>query len=146
MISYSSELKLVRLKASEGGIYTFQASNSDASVNQTFIIFVISKLWKIFCKIRSFCSKDHLSASHNLYLFLPLCVLVHALVLNYLSYLLHLDNLSCLLGKPEIVSHEGPVDGQVRCVAKGFPAPQIKWYYCEQPYIKWEFLKLFSHL
>lgn len=41
-----------------------------------------------------------------------------------------------LLGKPEIVSHEGPVDGQVRCVAEGFPAPQITWYYCEQPYIR----------
>ncbi|XP_040896821.1 mast/stem cell growth factor receptor kita isoform X2 [Toxotes jaculatrix] len=77
---YSSELRLVRLKMSEGGVYTFQASNSDASVNQTFTIFVISK--------------------------------------------------------PEIVSHEGPVDGQVRCVAEGFPAPQITWYYCEQPYMR----------
>uniref|UniRef100_A0A8C3G3G9 receptor protein-tyrosine kinase n=1 Tax=Cyclopterus lumpus TaxID=8103 RepID=A0A8C3G3G9_CYCLU len=75
---YSSELRLVRLKMSEGGVYTFQASNGDASVNHTFTIFVISK--------------------------------------------------------PEIVSHEGPVDGQVRCVAEGFPAPQITWYYCEQPY------------
>ncbi|KAI3369001.1 hypothetical protein L3Q82_025973, partial [Scortum barcoo] len=77
---YSSELKLVRLKMSEGGIYTFQASNVDASVNHTFTIFVISK--------------------------------------------------------PEIVSHEGPVDGQVRCVAEGFPAPRITWYYCEQPYAR----------
>ncbi|XP_070688060.1 mast/stem cell growth factor receptor kita isoform X2 [Pempheris klunzingeri] len=77
---YSSELRLVRLKMSEGGVYTFQASNGDASVNHTFTIFVISK--------------------------------------------------------PEIVSHEGPVDGQVRCVAEGFPAPQITWYYCEQPYIR----------
>ncbi|XP_053177767.1 mast/stem cell growth factor receptor kita [Scomber japonicus] len=77
---YSSELRLVRLKMSEGGVYTFQASNGDASVNQTFTIFVISK--------------------------------------------------------PEIVSHEGPVDGQVRCVAEGFPAPQITWYYCEQPYVR----------
>uniref|UniRef100_A0AAQ5X2Z3 receptor protein-tyrosine kinase n=1 Tax=Amphiprion ocellaris TaxID=80972 RepID=A0AAQ5X2Z3_AMPOC len=77
--AYSSELRLVRLKMSEGGVYTFQASNGDASVNQTFTIFVISK--------------------------------------------------------PEIVSHEGPVDGQVRCVAEGFPAPQITWYYCEQPYV-----------
>lgn len=75
---YSSELRLVRLKMSESGVYTFQASNGDASVNHTFTIFVISK--------------------------------------------------------PEIVSHEGPVDGQVRCVAEGFPAPQITWYYCEQPY------------
>ncbi|XP_061593974.1 mast/stem cell growth factor receptor kita isoform X2 [Cololabis saira] len=78
--SYSSELRLVRLKMSEGGVYTFQASNGDASVNQTFTIFVISK--------------------------------------------------------PEIKSQEGPVDGQVRCVAEGFPAPQIKWYYCEQPYVR----------
>ncbi|MEQ2158499.1 hypothetical protein GOODEAATRI_012967, partial [Goodea atripinnis] len=38
----------------------------------------------------------------------------------------------CFLGKPEITSHEGPVDGQVRCVAEGYPAPQIKWYYCDQ--------------
>ncbi|AWP11215.1 putative mast/stem cell growth factor receptor Kit [Scophthalmus maximus] len=77
---YTSELRLVRMKMSEGGVYTFHASNSDASVNQTFTIFVISK--------------------------------------------------------PEIVSHDGPVDGQVRCVAEGFPAPQITWYYCEQPYIR----------
>ncbi|XP_077964962.1 mast/stem cell growth factor receptor kita isoform X2 [Gasterosteus aculeatus] len=77
---FSSELRLVRLKTSEGGVYTFQASNGDASVNHTFTIFVISK--------------------------------------------------------PEIVSHEGPVDGQVRCVAEGFPAPQITWYYCEQPYAR----------
>ncbi|XP_023248956.1 mast/stem cell growth factor receptor Kit isoform X1 [Seriola lalandi dorsalis] len=77
---YNSELRLVRLKMSEGGVYTFRASNGDASVNQTFTIFVTSK--------------------------------------------------------PEIISHEGPVDGQVRCVAEGFPAPQITWYYCEQPYIR----------
>ncbi|XP_068581473.1 mast/stem cell growth factor receptor kita isoform X2 [Cebidichthys violaceus] len=77
---HSSELRLVRLKMSEGGVYTFEASNGDASVNYTFTIFVISK--------------------------------------------------------PEIVSHEGPVDGQVRCVAEGFPAPQITWYYCEQPYAR----------
>ncbi|XP_074524501.1 mast/stem cell growth factor receptor kita isoform X1 [Halichoeres trimaculatus] len=77
---FTSELRLVRLKTSEGGVYTFKASNRDASVNQTFTIFVISK--------------------------------------------------------PEIVSHEGPVDGQVRCVAEGFPAPQITWYYCEQPYVR----------
>ncbi|KAM9848389.1 mast/stem cell growth factor receptor kita [Aulostomus maculatus] len=77
---YISELRLVRLKVSEGGVYTFQASNRDASVNHTFTIFVTSK--------------------------------------------------------PEIVSHEGPVDGQVRCVAEGFPAPKITWYYCEQPYVR----------
>ncbi|KAM9385978.1 mast/stem cell growth factor receptor kita isoform 2-T2 [Pholidichthys leucotaenia] len=78
--SYSSELRLVRLKMSEGGVYTFQASNSEASVNRTFTVFVISK--------------------------------------------------------PEIVTIEAPVDGQVRCVAEGFPAPQITWYYCEQPYVR----------
>lgn len=77
---YGSELRLVRLKMSEGGVYTFQASNGDASVNHTFTIFVTSK--------------------------------------------------------PEIVSHEGPVDGQVRCVAEGSPAPRITWYYCEQPYVR----------
>lgn len=50
----------------------------------------------------------------------------------------HLPGINlCLLGKPEIVSHEGPVDGQVRCVAEGFPAPRITWYYCEQPYARW---------
>ncbi|CAL8309399.1 unnamed protein product [Lota lota] len=77
---YSSELRLVRLKMAEGGVYTFHASNGDATVNQSFTVFVISK--------------------------------------------------------PEIVSHEGPVDGQVRCVAEGFPAPQISWYYCEKPYVR----------
>ncbi|XP_073332081.1 mast/stem cell growth factor receptor kita isoform X1 [Pagrus major] len=78
--SYTSELRLVRLQTSESGVYTFQASNGNASVNQTFTIFVISK--------------------------------------------------------PEIVSHDGPVDGQVRCVAGGFPAPRITWYYCEQMYAR----------
>lgn len=77
---YISELRLVRLKTSEGGVYTYRVSNGHASANHTFTIFVISK--------------------------------------------------------PEIVSHEGPVDGQVRCVAEGFPAPQIAWYYCEQPYVR----------
>ncbi|XP_051930028.1 mast/stem cell growth factor receptor kita isoform X2 [Hippocampus zosterae] len=77
---YSSELRLVRLKTSESGVYTFKVSNRDVSMNETFTIFVTTK--------------------------------------------------------PEIVSHEGPVDGQVRCVAEGFPAPKIAWYYCEQPYIR----------
>uniref|UniRef100_A0A8K9X6N4 receptor protein-tyrosine kinase n=1 Tax=Oncorhynchus mykiss TaxID=8022 RepID=A0A8K9X6N4_ONCMY len=62
---YNIVLRLVRLKMSESGVYTFYASNGDASVNQSFSVYVISK--------------------------------------------------------PEIVSHEGPVDGQVRCVAKGYP-------------------------
>ncbi|XP_043984200.1 mast/stem cell growth factor receptor kita isoform X4 [Gambusia affinis] len=74
--SYVSELRLVRLKSTEGGIYTFEASNGDAAVKQNFSVFVISK--------------------------------------------------------PAIIDHGGPVDGQVRCVAEGYPAPQIKWYYCEK--------------
>ncbi|KAG5275724.1 hypothetical protein AALO_G00123850 [Alosa alosa] len=78
--SYRSELKLVRLKVSESGVYSFEASHGDASVNETFTVHVISK--------------------------------------------------------PEIVSHEGPVDGQVRCVAEGYPAPQITWYYCDQPHAR----------
>ncbi|KAM9479338.1 mast/stem cell growth factor receptor Kit-like isoform 4-T4 [Salvelinus alpinus] len=77
---YNSELRLVRLKMSESGVYTFYASNGDATINQSFTVYVISK--------------------------------------------------------PEIVSHDGPVDGQVRCVAEGYPAPQITWYYCEQPYMR----------
>ncbi|XP_028855616.1 mast/stem cell growth factor receptor kita isoform X3 [Denticeps clupeoides] len=78
--SYFSELKLVRLKVTEGGVYTFVASNGDATINESFVIYVISK--------------------------------------------------------PEIVSHEGPVDGQVRCVAEGYPTPQITWYYCDQPHAR----------
>uniref|UniRef100_A0A8C1HSM7 Mast/stem cell growth factor receptor Kit n=2 Tax=Cyprinus carpio TaxID=7962 RepID=A0A8C1HSM7_CYPCA len=39
-----------------------------------------------------------------------------------------------VISKPQIVSHEGPIDGQVRCVAEGYPTPQIKWYYCDQPH------------
>ncbi|XP_012677125.1 LOW QUALITY PROTEIN: mast/stem cell growth factor receptor kita [Clupea harengus] len=77
---YRSELKLVRMKVYESGVYSFEASNGDASVNETFTVHVISK--------------------------------------------------------PEIVSHEGPVDGQVRCVAEGYPAPLITWYYCDQPHAR----------
>uniref|UniRef100_A0A8C7NPZ2 receptor protein-tyrosine kinase n=1 Tax=Oncorhynchus mykiss TaxID=8022 RepID=A0A8C7NPZ2_ONCMY len=87
---YNIVLRLVRLKMSESGVYTFYASNGDASVNQSFSVYVISK--------------------------------------------------------PEIVSHEGPVDGQVRCVAKGYPAPQITWYYCEQPYMRTVPHELFTPL
>uniref|UniRef100_A0A672QGI2 Mast/stem cell growth factor receptor Kit n=1 Tax=Sinocyclocheilus grahami TaxID=75366 RepID=A0A672QGI2_SINGR len=75
---YTSELKLVRLKVLESGVYTFSCSNRDATVHQMFEVHVISK--------------------------------------------------------PQIVSHEGPIDGQVRCVAEGYPTPQIKWYYCDQPH------------
>ncbi|TSN30194.1 Mast/stem cell growth factor receptor kita [Bagarius yarrelli] len=41
-----------------------------------------------------------------------------------------------VLSKPAIVSHEGPVDGQVRCVAEGYPPPQITWYYCNHPHAR----------
>ncbi|XP_017311746.1 mast/stem cell growth factor receptor kita isoform X1 [Ictalurus punctatus] len=78
--SYQSQLKLVRLKVSESGVYTFLASNGDASIHLTFEVHVLSK--------------------------------------------------------PAIVSHEGPVDGQVRCVAEGYPPPQITWYYCDQPHAR----------
>ncbi|XP_060773368.1 mast/stem cell growth factor receptor kita isoform X3 [Neoarius graeffei] len=78
--SYHNQLKLVRLKVSESGVYTFLASNGDASIYLTFEVHVLSK--------------------------------------------------------PAIVSHEGPVDGQVRCVAEGYPPPQITWYYCDQPHAR----------
>ncbi|XP_036438948.1 KIT proto-oncogene, receptor tyrosine kinase b [Colossoma macropomum] len=38
--------------------------------------------------------------------------------------------------KPMIVSQEGPIDGQVRCVASGYPVPKISWYYCEPPHTR----------
>uniref|UniRef100_A0A674BFT0 receptor protein-tyrosine kinase n=1 Tax=Salmo trutta TaxID=8032 RepID=A0A674BFT0_SALTR len=75
-----SELRLVRVHGSEGGIYTFQANHEDASVNQSFPVYVNSK--------------------------------------------------------PVIISQEGPVDGQVRCVAAGYPAPKITWFYCELPHTR----------
>ncbi|XP_076873227.1 mast/stem cell growth factor receptor kita isoform X2 [Brachyhypopomus gauderio] len=78
--SYSSDLRLVRLKVSESGVYTFMASNSDVTIHQKFEVHVISK--------------------------------------------------------PEIVLYDWPVDGQVRCVAEGYPTPQITWYYCDQPYAR----------
>ncbi|GAA6083517.1 mast/stem cell growth factor receptor kita isoform X2, partial [Tachysurus ichikawai] len=78
--SYHSQLKLVRLKVSESGVYTFLANNGDASIRLTFEVHVLSK--------------------------------------------------------PAIVSHEGPVNGQVRCVAEGYPPPQITWYYCDQPHAR----------
>ncbi|XP_051982919.1 mast/stem cell growth factor receptor kita-like [Xyrauchen texanus] len=75
---YISELRLVRVHGSEGGIYTFSANHKYASVNQSFTVHVICK--------------------------------------------------------PVIVSQEGPVDGQVRCVASGYPVPKISWFYCELPH------------
>uniref|UniRef100_A0AAX7VMJ8 receptor protein-tyrosine kinase n=1 Tax=Astatotilapia calliptera TaxID=8154 RepID=A0AAX7VMJ8_ASTCA len=35
--------------------------------------------------------------------------------------------------KPVITAQEGPVDGQVRCIAAGYPVPKISWYFCELP-------------
>uniref|UniRef100_A0A672FNA8 receptor protein-tyrosine kinase n=1 Tax=Salarias fasciatus TaxID=181472 RepID=A0A672FNA8_SALFA len=35
--------------------------------------------------------------------------------------------------KPVIIAQEGPVDGQVRCIAAGYPIPKISWYFCEVP-------------
>uniref|UniRef100_A0A672LWH4 Mast/stem cell growth factor receptor Kit n=1 Tax=Sinocyclocheilus grahami TaxID=75366 RepID=A0A672LWH4_SINGR len=81
--SYTSELKLVRLKVLESGVYIFSCSNRDTTVHQSFEVHVISK--------------------------------------------------------PQIVSHDGPIDGQVRCVAEGYPTPQIKWYYCDQPHSRYAY-------
>ncbi|XP_076026521.1 KIT proto-oncogene, receptor tyrosine kinase b isoform X2 [Genypterus blacodes] len=38
--------------------------------------------------------------------------------------------------KPVIIAQEGPVDGQVRCAAAGFPTPKISWYFCEVPHTR----------
>lgn len=43
LYSYHTQLKLVRLKVSESGVYTFLASNGDASVHLTFEVHVLSK-------------------------------------------------------------------------------------------------------
>lgn len=43
LYSYHSQLKLVRLKVSESGVYTFLASNGDASIHLTFEVHVLSK-------------------------------------------------------------------------------------------------------
>uniref|UniRef100_A0A6Q2YE27 receptor protein-tyrosine kinase n=1 Tax=Esox lucius TaxID=8010 RepID=A0A6Q2YE27_ESOLU len=75
-----SELRLVRVLGSEGGIYMFLANHKDASVNRSFPVYVNSK--------------------------------------------------------PVIISQEGPVDGQVRCVAAGYPTPKITWFYCEPPHTR----------
>ncbi|NXN99559.1 KIT factor, partial [Rhinopomastus cyanomelas] len=72
--SYASELHLTRLKGTEGGIYTFFVSNSDASSSVTFNVYVKTK-----------------------------------------PEILNLDNLG---------------NGILQCVAAGFPAPTIYWYFC----------------
>ncbi|CAL8287470.1 unnamed protein product [Arctogadus glacialis] len=75
-----TELKLVRVHGTEGGIYTFLANHEDASINQSFTVKVNSK--------------------------------------------------------PVIISQVGPIDGQVRCVAAGYPPPKISWYICELPHTR----------
>ncbi|XP_047433673.1 KIT proto-oncogene, receptor tyrosine kinase b [Mugil cephalus] len=77
---YNSELRLVRVLGSEGGIYKFSASHEDASVDVSFHVYVNSK--------------------------------------------------------PVIIAQEGPVDGQVRCIAAGYPVPKISWYFCELPHTR----------
>uniref|UniRef100_A0A3B4YP85 Mast/stem cell growth factor receptor Kit n=1 Tax=Seriola lalandi dorsalis TaxID=1841481 RepID=A0A3B4YP85_SERLL len=74
---YITELRLVRVLGSEGGIYKFSASHEDASVDHSFHVYV---------------------------------------------------------NKPVIIAREGPVDGQVRCIAAGYPVPKISWYLCELPH------------
>uniref|UniRef100_A0A9J8C1E8 receptor protein-tyrosine kinase n=1 Tax=Cyprinus carpio carpio TaxID=630221 RepID=A0A9J8C1E8_CYPCA len=86
---FISELRLVRVHESEGGIYTFSAYHMYASVNRSFTVHVICK--------------------------------------------------------PVIVSQEGPVDGQVRCVASGYPVPKISWYYCEPPHARYDSQTTISH-
>ncbi|KAM9314826.1 KIT proto-oncogene, receptor tyrosine kinase b [Pholidichthys leucotaenia] len=77
---YTTELRLVRVLGSEGGIYNFSASHEDASADHSFHVYV-----------------------------------------------------NC---KPVIIAQEGPVDGQVRCIAAGFPVPKISWYFCELPHTR----------
>lgn len=53
LYSYQSQLKLVRLKVSESGVYTFLASNGDASIHLTFEVHVLSKFLGnivVFCE------------------------------------------------------------------------------------------------
>ncbi|XP_045902877.1 KIT proto-oncogene, receptor tyrosine kinase b isoform X2 [Micropterus dolomieu] len=77
---YISELRLVRVLSSEGGVYKFSASHEDASVDHSFHVYVSSK--------------------------------------------------------PVILAQEGPVDGQVRCIAAGYPVPKISWYFCKLPHTR----------
>uniref|UniRef100_A0A8C9YZG6 receptor protein-tyrosine kinase n=1 Tax=Sander lucioperca TaxID=283035 RepID=A0A8C9YZG6_SANLU len=41
-----------------------------------------------------------------------------------------------VISKPVIIAQEGPVDGQVRCIAAGSPVPKISWYFCELPHTR----------
>uniref|UniRef100_A0AAQ4QQE4 receptor protein-tyrosine kinase n=1 Tax=Gasterosteus aculeatus aculeatus TaxID=481459 RepID=A0AAQ4QQE4_GASAC len=75
-----SELRLVRVLRSEGGIYEVSASHEDAAVHHTFHVYVISK--------------------------------------------------------PVIIGQDGPIDGQVRCIAAGYPVPRISWFFCELPHTR----------
>ncbi|MBN3287131.1 KITA factor, partial [Polyodon spathula] len=36
--------------------------------------------------------------------------------------------------KPEIISQDGPINGTVRCIAAGYPVPEVSWYYCLGPH------------
>ncbi|XP_033016307.1 mast/stem cell growth factor receptor Kit isoform X1 [Lacerta agilis] len=71
---YSSELHLTRLKGTEGGVYTFFVSNSDANSSIAFNVYVNTK--------------------------------------------------------PEIVASDRLSNGMLHCVAAGYPAPKIDWYFC----------------
>ncbi|XP_069780756.1 mast/stem cell growth factor receptor-related protein Kit-like isoform X4 [Narcine bancroftii] len=71
---YISELHLVRVKGTEGGTYTFFASNSDSSSSVAFDVYINSQ--------------------------------------------------------PEIIILEEYRPGKIRCVAVGYPDPQIKWIHC----------------
>ncbi|XP_061440387.1 mast/stem cell growth factor receptor Kit [Rhineura floridana] len=71
---YSSELHLTRLKGTEGGVYTFFVSNSDANSSIAFNVYVNTK--------------------------------------------------------PEIVASDRLSNGLLRCMAAGYPAPKIDWYFC----------------
>ncbi|KAJ8342037.1 hypothetical protein SKAU_G00319650 [Synaphobranchus kaupii] len=75
-----SELRLVRIKASESGVYSFRSQSTEALATRAFTVHVISK--------------------------------------------------------PEIISQDGPINGQVHCVAAGYPKPEITWYYCQPPHTR----------
>ncbi|XP_077158110.1 mast/stem cell growth factor receptor Kit isoform X2 [Paroedura picta] len=71
---YFSELHLTRLKGTEGGVYTFWVSNTDATSSISFSVYVNTK--------------------------------------------------------PEIISLDRLSNGMLHCVAAGYPAPTIDWYFC----------------